>query len=362
MKSGCPPRLSNVRDEGQHVITIGIDPHKSTATAVASAPGGQQLGTVRLTVTAATCNQLLEWAQTWPDRQWAVEGATGLGRGVAQQLAATGETVLDVPAVLAARARLLGSGSGRKTDVTDAHSVAAVAQHHHRLRRVEAEDHTVALRLLSDRRDDVIGERTRCSNRLHVLLRDLISGGAPVGLSATAAAELLKTVRPVTAADRQRKAIARSLIADIRRLDQTAKTLERQLREAVTATGSTLTEIHGVADITAAKILALTGDVRRFPDQHHYASYTGTAPIDASSGDQVRHRLSRRGNRQLNAAIHVIAVTQARDPGPGRDYYLRKIAEGKTPSEARRSLKRRLSDVVYHRLISDLRQATKTAT
>lgn len=344
------------------MITIGIDPHKATATAVASAPSGQQLGTVRLTVTAATCARLLDWAQTWPDRQWAVEGATGLGRGVAQQLAAAGETVVDVPAVLAARARLLGSGSGRKTDVTDAASVAAVAQHHRRLRRVEAEDHTVALRLLSDRRDDVVGERTRCTNRLHVLLRDLIPGGAPVGLSATAAAALLKTVRPVTAADRQRKAIARSLIADLRRLDQTAKTLERQLREAVTATGSTLTEIHGLADITAAKILALTGDVRRFPDQHHYASYAGTAPIDASSGEQVRHRLSRRGNRQLNAAIHVIAVSQARDPGPGRDYYLRKIAEGKTPNEARRSLKRRLSDVVYHRLISDLTQSTNTAT
>jgi len=344
------------------VITIGIDPHKTTATAVASAAGGQQLDTVRLAVTAATCNQLLDWAQAWPDRQWAVEGATGLGRGVAQQLAAAGETVLDVPAVLAARARLLGSGSGRKTDVTDAASVAAVAQHHRRLRRVEAEDHTVALRLLSDRRDDVMGERTRCTNRLHVLLRDLRPGGAPVGLSATAAAELLTTVRPVTAADQQRKAIARSLIADIRRLDQTAKTLERQLREAVTASGSTLTEIHGLADITAAKILALTGDVRRFPDQHHYASYNGTAPIDASSGEQVRHRLSRRGNRQLNAAIHVIAVSQARDPGPGRDYYHRKIAEGKTPSEARRSLKRRLSDVVYHHLISDLAQATKPAT
>lgn len=269
---------------------------------------------------------------------------------------------MDVPAVLAARARLLGSGSGRKTDVTDAASVAAVAQRNRRLRRVEAEDHTVALRLVSDRRDDVVGERTRCTNRLHVLLRDLRPGGAPVGLSATAAAELLKTVRPVITADRQRKAIARSLIADIRRLDQAAKTLERQLREVVTASGSTLTEVHGLAAITAAKILALTGDIRRFPDQHHHASYSGTAPIDASSGDQVRHRPSRRGNRQLNAAIHVIAVAQARDPGPGRQYYLRKIAEGKIPSEARRSLKRRLSDVIYHRLVADLTRTTKTAT
>ncbi len=168
--------------------------------------------------------------------------------------------------------------------------------------------------------------------------------------------------QPLTAADQQRKAIARDLIADFRRLDQTAKTLDKQLRDAVTVSGSTLTDIHGLATVTAAKILALTGDVRRFPSLHHYASYTGTAPIDASSGDQIRHRLSRRGNRQLNAAIHVIAVTQARDPGPGRRYYLRKIAEGKTPAEARRALKRRLSNVIYHHLTDELTHATNTPT
>ena len=124
-------------------------------------------------------------------------------------------------------------------------------------------------------------------------------------------------------------------------------------RAAVTASGTTLTDIQGIGFLTAAKILALTGDIRRFPNQEHYASYAGTAPIDVSSGDNETHRLSRRGNRQLNVAIHVAAVTQARDPGPGRDHYRRKIAEHKTAKEARRSLKRRISNAVYRRILAD---------
>jgi transposase len=109
-------------------------------------------------------------------------------------------------------------------------------------------------------------------------------------------------------------------------------------------------------------VQAPTGDVRRFPDQEHYASYTGTAPIEASSGEQTRHRLSRRGNRQLNAAIHVVAVSQARDPGPGQQHYRRKLAEAKTPNEARRSLKRRLSNIIYRRLVADQKTARRAGT
>ena len=105
--------------------------------------------------------------------------------------------------------------------------------------------------------------------------------------------------------------------------------------------------------LTAAKILALTGDIRRFPNQEHYASHAGAAPIDVSSGDQETHCLSRGGNRQLNSAIHVAAVTQARDPGPGRDHYRRKIAEHQTVKEARRSLKRRISNAIYRRTLAD---------
>lgn len=248
------------------MITIGIDPHKSSLTAVARDPSGNQLGQRRLAVTAQTTSELLGWAAPWPDRQWAVEGATGLGRGVAQRLAAhPGETVLDVPATLAARARLLGSGSARKSDVTDAASVAAVAQHNRRLNQVQAEDHTTILRLLTERRDDLVAERTRAVNRLHVLLRDLHPGGAGTGLATDAAAGVLRGIRPLTAVDSQRKTIARALLVDLRRLDAAVKTMDKEVRDAVTASGSTLTQIHGLGAITAAKILALTGDVRRSP-------------------------------------------------------------------------------------------------
>ena len=335
------------------MITIGIDPHKSSLTAVAVEPNGQTHPPIRLAVDKNTPTTLITWADQWPDRRWAVEGATGLGRGIAQQLVTAGEVVLDVPAKLAARARLLGSSSARKTDVADAISVAAVAIHNRRLNRVQLEDHTTIMRLLTERREDLVAEHTRWINRLHVLLRDLHPGGAEVRLDTAEASALLAKIRPVTAADRQRKQIARDVVRDLKRHEASIKELEKQLRAAVTASGTTLTQIPGVAFLTAAKLLALTGDIRRFPNQEHYASYSGTAPIDVSSGEQETHRLSRRGNRQLNAAIHVAAITQARDPGPGRDHYRRKIAEHKTPKEARRSRKRRISNAIYRRILAD---------
>jgi len=140
------------------------------------------LGHRRLLVHAGTLGQLTGWAGGWPARRFAVEGAYGLGRPIAQQLAAAGEQVLDVPATLASRARLLGSGGGRKTDAADAASVAQVALHNPMLRVVTAEDQTTILRLLAERRDDLAGERTRILNRLHGLLRDLLPGGAPTNL------------------------------------------------------------------------------------------------------------------------------------------------------------------------------------
>jgi transposase len=134
------------------VITIGIDPHKASLTAVAVGPSGLSLGHRRLLVNAGTLSQLATWAAAWPSRRFAVEGAYGLGRPIAQQLAAVGEQVLDVPATLAARARLLSTGGGRKTDTADAASVAQVALHNPMLRVVTAEDQTTILRLLAERR------------------------------------------------------------------------------------------------------------------------------------------------------------------------------------------------------------------
>ena len=343
------------------VITIGIDPHKASLTAFAVDASGTPLGHRRLLVNAGTLSQLIAWTAGWPARRFAVEGAYGLGRPIAQQLAAAGEQVLDVPATLAARARLLNTGGGRKTDAADAASVAQVALHCPRLRVVAAEDQSTILRLLAERRDGLAGERTRILNRLHGLLRNLVAGGAPTDLTADKAAALLRGLRPVTATAACRRELARDLLCDLRRVDARLTDNKTQARDALAATGSTLTDVHGLGVVLAVKLLGHVGDITRFPSQDHFASYTATAPLDASSGNQQRHRLNTGGNRQLNAALHTIAICQARDPGPGRRYYLRKLSEGKTPAEARRALKRRLANVIYRRILADQRRRQPAA-
>ena len=223
---------------------------------------------------------------------------------------------------------------------------------------MRAEDDSLVLRLLSERRDDLAGERTRTANRLHALLRDLIAGGAKRNLSAEQAAGLLRGVHPVTAVDVQRKALSRELVADLRRLDAALGRNSEDIAAAVNAAGTSVTQIHGVGPVLAAKIIGYSGAVERFPSRHHYASYCGTAPIEASSGEQRRHRLSRAGNRQLNRAVHLVAVCQIRTNGPGREFYQRKLGEAKTPAEARRALKRRLCDTIYRHLVQDHQSTT----
>jgi transposase len=335
------------------VIVIGLDPHKSSHTAVAIDQTGAVVGRLKVTADKNSRDRLLGWAQPWPQRQWAIEGAKGLGHLIAQQLVAAGEPVVDVPAKLAARARLLEKGHGRKTDQLDAVSIALVAQRRADLQAVAAEDHTAVLRLLSDRRDDLCQERRRAVNRLHRTLRDLTNGGAPRELSADTAARLLATIRPATPVDQHRKNTARDLITDIRRIDRALAANRRQCAQAVAVTRTSLTEILGISDVLAAKILGHTGDITRFASADHYASYTGTAPIEASSGDIVRHRLSRAGNRKLNHALHMAARVQTMHPGPGQAYYQRKIADAKTSAEALRCLKRQLAKIIYRQLSDD---------
>jgi len=147
--------------------------------------------------------------------------------------------------------------------------------------------------------------------------------------------------------------VAAELIADLERVYQRSKQADKELKELVAATGTTLMDLHGIGPSGAARLLVEVGDVTRFPDRSHFASWNSTAPIDASSGDQVRHRLSRAGNRQINRVLHIMATVQLRNPTEGRAYFDRKKATGKTSMEAMRALKRRLSDVVYRQMISD---------
>jgi transposase len=284
---------------------------------------------------------------------WAVEGANGIGRPLAQRLLAGGERVLDIPAKLAARARVFDTGQGRKTDPADAHAIVMVALRDKRLHELSPDPDLTVLRLLCDRRDELSQARAQALNRMHRLFRELIPGGGPVKKSAAQYRKLLASARPRDLAGRTRHRMAAEELADIERLDAKLKAMKAALKAAVAARGSHLMDIHGIGPAGAARILADVGDVARFPNRAHFASWTGTAPIDASSGQHTHHRLSRAGNRRLNHVLYMAGIVQLRNDTPGRAYYRRRIAEGKTPMEAMRCLRRRLSDVVYRRLVAD---------
>ena len=335
-------------------VIIGIDPHKATHMAVAI--DGDEHAIARLEVNAdrAQAHRLLAWAAPLgEERTWAIESADGLGKLLSQQLVAAGEHVVDVPPTLAARVRLLGSAKAAKNDDNDALSTAIAGLRHCGLRAVRGDGHSTVLRLRAGRYDDLVSLRTQAACRLHAVLRELVAGGAPRRLSADRAARLLRSVRPegVVAAERKRVA---ALLADVRRLDRELTAIKVRIREAVDASGTTLLELHGVGPIVAALILAHVGDPARFATPERFASYNGTAPIEASSGPRKRHRLNPRGNRKLNHAMHLIAVTQIAHNTPGRVYYDRKLAEGKTKKEALRALKRRISDAVWRQLQVDI--------
>jgi len=336
------------------VVMIGVDPHKASHTAAAIGPAEELLGQVRIQACGSQAEQLIKWAQDWPERSWAVEGATGLGSLLARQLVAAGEHVLDVQPKLAARVRLLASGNTNKTDPNDARSVAVAALRSRAPRRVTAEDHTAVLKVWSKRYRDLGRARTQVACRLHAVLADLVPGGFSREITAGQAASMLKRIRPSGPAARARRELAAEFLADLRRLDGQIRDTRTKLAAAVQASGTTLTGIFGVGPVIAAAVLAAVGDASRFGDRDRFAAYTGTAPVEVSSGGRKIHRLSLRGNRRLNHAIHMAAVTQIRyKHSPGRAYFDRKIAEGKTGKEALRCLKRQISDVIYARLAAD---------
>jgi transposase len=339
--------------QGALSVVIAIDPHKASWTAAVVSSALAPLATLRTSVNRQGYKQLRRFAARWPEAVWAVEGARGLGAPLTTWLTNDGITVVDVPAKLAARVRLLSTGHGRKNDDADAISIGIAAWTSGGLRSATVDQTLVALRALVEHRDDIVRTRTQTVNRLHVLLTQLLPGGAPRELSAETAAKLLATVRPRAPGARTLRRIAADLIAETRHLDRRIVAITREISEAVHAAGSTLTQLRGIGDLTAAKILARTGDITRFHSAAAYASYTGTAPIEASSGDVVRHRLSRFGDRQLNCCLHIMALSQIQRASPGRDYYERKRATGKSHKEAMRCLKRRLSDIVYRQIRHD---------
>ena len=343
-------------------VMIGIDPHKASHTAVVISAAEEPLGELRVRACAAQAEQLLAWAAAWPQRTWAVEGAAGLGHLLAQQLLSAGERVLDVQPKLGARVRLLAAGDTNKNDPDDARSAAIAALRSPGVREAVPDDHAAVLKIWSKRYRDLGRTRTQVVCRLHAVLCELVPGGVAKAITAAAAARLLDSIVPAGAVDAARCELAAAFIEDLRRIDAQLRATRKTLTTAVQAAGTSLTTLFGVGPVIAAAVIGDVRDVSRFPGRDHFAAYNGTAPIEVPSGRRKVYRLSRRGNRRLNHAIHMAAVTQVRHRhSKGRACYDKKLAEGKTPKEAMRSLKRQVSNAIYACLQADARRAAARA-
>ena len=345
-------------------VMIGVDPHKASHTAVAISAAEESLGELRVRACAAQAERLVAWARAWPQRTWAVEGAGGTGHLLAQQLLAAGERVLDVQPKLGARVRLLTAGNTNKNDPNDARSVAIAALRSEAVREVQADDHAAVLKVWSKRYRDLGRSRTQVACRLHAVLCELIPGGVSKAITAAQATRILGSVTPSGAVQAARCELAAALAGDLRGIDARIRETRTKLAVAVQAAGTSLTGLFGVGPVIAAAVIGDVRDVFRFPGRDHFAAYNGTAPIEVSSGPRKVYRLSRRGNRRLNHAIHMAAVTQVRHRhSQGRAYYDKKLAEGKTPKEALRALKRQVSNAIFACLQADAqRQQTTQGT
>ncbi|MRH93255.1 IS110 family transposase [Nocardia sp. SYP-A9097] len=344
------------------MMLIGVDPHKSTHTATALDPAtNSDRGSIRIDASHVGYRKLLDWARQWPEHTWAVENAEGLGHHLAQWLVSAGETVVDVAPAATARVRQLSRGGRRKNDRIDAAAAASVAAMQGDARPVHPETHADSLALLDERRKTLSESRTRSVNQLHALLRELLPGGVPTDLTATKASAVLRGLRAVSGTDRVRKSLAKDLIANVKRYDLQLAENAAAMSDLLDEHGTTLREVPGVGPVLAARIIGRTGRVGRFPTAAAFANYTGTAPVEIASADSTRHRLSRYGDRELNSALHTVAMIQIRMRGTaGRAYYDKKIAEGKTPKEAKRCLKRRLADLCWRTMARDERRTGPT--
>lgn len=339
-------------------VMIGIDPHKGSHTAVALDGVETKLGEVRVRSSTTQVEQLLSWSKGWPDRIWAIEGAKGLGRLLAEQLVGAGERVVDIQPKLAARVRLLNTGAVNKNDPNDARSVAVAALRSPSLQEIGPDSHSTVMKIWARRHRDLSRTRNRIACRLHAVLCELVPGGFAKEISAIQAARVLENIEAHGASAAARMELAGELLEDLRCVDGQLRDAKRRLASIVKESKTTLTEIYGVGPIVAATVIGSVGDISRFSSKDRFASYNGTAPIEASSGNNKIYRLSRRGNRQMNHAIHMAAVTQIRHRDTeGRAYYERKISEGMAHKSALRALKRRISDALYTRMIADARCA-----
>lgn len=338
-------------EETADMVIIGADLHKRTHTAVAIDETGRKLGQRTVTATPDGHRELLDWARGLGQHRWALEDCRNLSRRLEADLVRAGESVVRVPPKLMAGSRA-GVREPGKSDPIDALAVARAALREPDLPIAHLDGPERDLRLLIDHRDDLVGSRTQASNRLRWHLHDL--GLAEPGPRSIGRKVVLAGLRAALAGCEGTGArIARELVEIIAGLTISINELEREIRALAEELGPTLLELAGCGDLSAAKLIGETASIGRFKSGPAFARYNGTAPVPVWSGNTSRHRLNRGGNRQLNAALHRIAVTQIRLGGIGRDYFEHRLQAGDTKSEAIRALRRRISDEVYRRMRED---------
>lgn len=334
------------------MVTIGVDTHKRWHTAVAVDEQGRKLAERTVQATLAGHLELRAWAERWTERQWALEDCRHLSRRLEAELVRAGETVVRVPPKLMAGARRSSREPG-KSDPIDALAVARAALREPDLPTARLDGIEREVRLLVDHRDDLVAERTRAQNRLRWHLHELSPGDEPVarGLDHYHVLAALETrLAGLTGAVAR---IAADLVVRIRDLTRTIEGLEREIARLVAGLAPSLLGLQGCGPLTAAKLVGEVAGIGRFRSKAAFARHDGTAPVPVWSGNETRHRLNRGGNRQLNVALHRIAITQLQRSGRGRDYVTKRIAGGDTKTEAIRALRRRISDEVYRRMRSD---------
>jgi transposase len=336
------------------MVIFGVDAHKRTHTVVAVDELGRQLGCRTTTATTSDDHfDLVRWAdQFGTARTWAVEDCRHLSRRLEADLLRAGEQIVRVPTKLMAHARDAARTFG-KSDPIDALAVARAALREPDLPAAQLDGPARELRLLVDHREDLVAERTRHINRLRWHLHELDPALDPKPRALCTYKCLDATMERLKAFETMVARIARDLVERIGSLTADIKALEREITTKTAAIAPTLLALHGVAGLTAAKIVGEVADIRRFRSRHAFARHNGTAPLPVWSANRQRHRLSRTGNRQLNAAIHRIAITQARCHPKAMAYLDRRSANGNSRTEAIRALKRRLSDIVYQALLAD---------
>lgn len=352
------------QERGPGVIVIGVDPHKQSHTAaVVDEVRGEVRGERTVKARRQGHEQLLAWARTLDlERLWAVEDCRHVSGSLERFLLSSGERVVRVPPKLMAGARRSARERG-KSDAIDALAVARAALRERGLPVAALEGASREIRLLLDHREDLVGERTRAQNRLRWHLHEL-EPELEIPAGALDRRVWLERIGRRLARREQtaQVRICRELLRRIVELTRRERELARELGSLVAAEAPALLDLPGCGVLTAAKLVGEIAGTDRFAGDARLAMHAGVAPLPASSGKRQRHRLNRSGNRQLNCALHRIAVTQGRHHPPARAYLARKEAEGKSRKEALRCLKRHLARTVYRTLSTRQQQPTTPTT